>query len=157
MLRLGVAQPPELRDRERRDWNHAGSASVFGGTHLFGQVPRRLGAAGVVPEQSRSDHPTVGVEGDHAVLLARYRDGRDVIQPAGIVDCGPERLPPQLRIDFGPVGMGGPSLRMQCARLGVSDDDLAALGRGVYSGNQGHGGASLSALKRSTANLLESG
>ena len=103
------------------------------------QVRGGLRRPGVVPEQGRAYDVAGLVEADHAVLLAADRDRGHVVEPAGRRDrrlAGPStRRPDRPRCRRG--GVPGRS-RTQPAGVGVADDDLAGLGRGVDPGDQGH-------------------
>jgi hypothetical protein len=145
VLRLGVAQPAQLRDGQRRDRHGADRLRPGGGAGLRVAVPEladevhgRLGGAGVVPEQRLADDGAVRVEHDHAVLLPAHRDGGDVVQAAGVRDGGLQRLPPAVGVDLGAVRVGRAAGAHQGTGLGVAHDDLAGLGGRVHPGDQRH-------------------
>ncbi len=138
VLGLVVAQPAQLRDRERRDRHEAGAVGQGCGPELADQVFRRLRGTGVVPQQGVADDASLGIEGDQAVLLPADRPGLDVIEATGIRDGRLQRDPPCLGIDRRAIGMRSAAGAHDGTRLGVDDDDLAGLGRGVDPENECH-------------------
>ena len=88
---LVLAQPRELRDRERR---HRHRADRVGPRLRAPRSYQRVGLRrrlGVVPELGRPQHPALVVEHDHAVLLARHADRLDVA--AVLVEQRRQRCP----------------------------------------------------------------
>ena len=142
VLRLVVRQPAQFRHGEGGDGDGARGPCPPGRPLGVGavapvralgtdQVARGCGAAGVVPQKRRADHPALRVEHDHAVLLATHRQRAHIVQAPGGVDRLEEGVPPRLGIHFRAIGVGGPPLADDPVRPGVDDDDLAGLGGGV--------------------------
>ena len=75
------------------------------------------------------DGQAVGVEGDHAVLLAGDRDGGGLAAP--VADHGVAGVQPAARVDSGPWRMRRGALREHCAVVGVDEHGLGGLRRGV--------------------------
>ena len=139
VLRLVVAQPAQLGDRERRDRHQPDRVHPRRrAAELVDQVEGGLRGAGVVPQQRRAYDGAGLVEADHAVLLAADRDRRDVVEPAGGRDRLLERVPPGVGVHLGALGMGGGPAADQRTGVRVADDDLAGLGRGVDPGDERH-------------------
>ena len=125
---LVVAQPAQLGDREGGDQHAADRVGARLRTaHLGDQVVGRAGGAGVVPEQGVAHRLAVGVEGDHAVLLAGDGDrvgpleqavGRvvDGAEPGPGIDLGAGRVRSRAYVDDAPV-------------VGVDEERLGRLGR----------------------------
>ncbi len=136
---LVVAEPAQLGDRERRDRHQPDRVDPgLRSAELVDQVERGLGGAGVVPEQSRAYDGSVGVEADHAVLLAADGDRVDVVEPARGLDGLLERVPPRIRMHLGALRVGSVTAAHERTGLRIADDDLAGLGRGVDPGNEWH-------------------
>ena len=72
-------------------------------TELADQVGRSAGRPRVVPQQRRTDHFSLGVEADHAVLLSADRDRGDVVEATGASRRLLQSGPPRGRVDLGPV------------------------------------------------------
>ena len=144
VFRLVVGQPPQLRGGDRSHRHGPDGLGPVPGSvlpRLGDQVRRGLRGTGVVPQQGRAHHGTIGVKADHAVLLRRNGDGVDVVQPSGRRGGLLERGPPGFRVHFRPGRMrSGPAPQLQ-AGLGIADDNLAGLSGAVHSSNQGHGRA----------------
>ncbi len=138
VVRLGVAQPAQLGGGERRDGNDAHPPGVVVRADLGGQVASCRGGAGVVPEQGVADDAALRIEHHHAVLLSGDRHRRDVVETAGVVDGGEQRIPPGGGVDLRPIRMPGAARAHDGSGLQVAYDDFAALGRRVDSGDEGH-------------------
>ena len=142
---LVVGKPAQLGDGQGGHGdasNGVGPGAAAAGLVALPQILDELvggcGAAGVVPQQGRTDDPPVGIEEDHAVLLAADGQGGDVIEPADGVDDLPQRPPPVVGMDLRAGRVGGPGLADEDAGGGVANDDLARLRRGVDAGDEGH-------------------
>ena len=138
VLRLRVAEPAQLRAGERghRDQSRAGDPRLP--AEFLDHLRGRVGAADVVPEEGVADDAALGVERDHAVLLAGDRDGGDVVEPAGVRDRGAKGVPPVAGVDRRAVRVGRATLTDDGAGGGVADRDFAALGRRVDPCHQRH-------------------
>ena len=109
-LRFVRRQPPQLRHRERGDRHRTGGRRPCRGTELGDE----LGGGGrrpcVVPEQRRTDHGTVGVEGHETVLLSGDAEGDDVVvEAAGDGERLAQGGLPGRRVDLG-------ARRVRCRR-----------------------------------------
>lgn len=72
------------------------------------------------------------------MLLGCDREGRNVIETARFSQCGTKRRPPCCRVDLRAVGVRGATFAHQRATVGVTDDDLAGLRRGVDASDKRH-------------------
>lgn len=85
----------------------------------------------VIPQQCRANDVAVLVQGDHSVLLACDGQRGDVGKhPVSHLVEGRE---PRAGRHLGPVRVGGTGLADEDPRLGIADDDLHGLRRGVDS------------------------
>ena len=100
---FSAMQPRQLGDRERCDRHEADSCRPFSRTtrKLFAQPPCVSRGLGVVPQLRGAQDFTIGIERDHAMLLARNTDADDL----GCACLGEryrvgllERTPPRQRI-----------------------------------------------------------
>ena len=140
---LVVGQPAQLGHRERGDRHRPDRLrprrrAVAVAAQLGDQVGGRAAGPGVVPQQRGAYDGAVLVQADHAVLLPAHRDRGDVVEAAGRGRGLLEGVPPGLRVDLGAVGVRGAPRADDLSRLGIADEDLAGLGRGVDSGNERH-------------------
>ena len=101
------------------------------------------GRSRVVPQQSWPDDLALCVEGYHAVLLATDGNGGHIVQAARVDDGSLQGGPPVLRVDLGAVRMGGAAGAHPLPGRRIADDDLARLGAGIDSGDQGANGCLL--------------
>jgi hypothetical protein len=129
VLGFGVAEPSQLRRGERRDRHDARAPGVLVGPDLVDELARRLGRAGVVPEQGIADDAALHVEHDHAVLLPADRDRRDAVEAACVGERREQCAPPGGGVDFGAVGMRGATGTHERPGRGIPDHDLARLRR----------------------------
>jgi hypothetical protein len=136
-LRLGVAQPAQLGDRERRDQHAAGHVGAgLGSAHLLDQR-RGLGRGpGVVPEQRVAHRRAGRVEADQPVLLAAHRDA--VGAPEQAVGRGVHRAQPGPRVDLGAGRVRRRTLPVHGPVVGVHEQRLGGLRRGVDTQDEGH-------------------
>jgi hypothetical protein len=78
------------------------------------------------------------VEADHAVLLSADGEGGDVTQPASFFYRCVERSHPGSWVDFSAYRVWRGTRAEHNSTLCVTDGDLAGLGGGVNSGDEGH-------------------
>jgi hypothetical protein len=134
---LVLGQPAQLGDGERRHRHRPdGRGPGVPAAELGDEVLGGGGGAGVVPEQGVADDLAVLVEADHAVLLAADGDRGHVVQAACVGSRLLDSGPPGGGVDLGAVGVARAAGADQLAGLGVADDDLAGLGRGVDPGDE---------------------
>lgn len=133
--RLVLAQPPQLRARERRHGHDSDPARVFLGTDFGHERRRGLGAADVVPEQGVTHHAPLHVERHEPVLLGGDRDRGDVVQSAGIDDRALECRPPGLGVHLRAGRMRRPAGAHDLSRLQVVHTHLAALRGRIHPGD----------------------
>lgn len=145
VLGFVVRQPAQLGDGEGGDEHAAHGVGPGPGpgrrvtvAELADEVSGGVGAACVVPQERGADDLAVGVEADHAVLLAAHGQSGHVGQSADGVNHLGEGGPPVVGVDLGAVRVAGPGLAHERTGGGVTDDDLAGLGRGVDAGDERH-------------------
>ena len=138
VVRLGVAQPAELGDGERRDGDEPRTGGEIRRAKLLDEVRGGSRGTGVVPQERVTDHVAVGVEGDHPVLLSAHGDGVDVRDAAGIRDRLLYGVPPRGGIDRGAVRVRRATQANLGARREIPDDDLATLSGRVHPCDESH-------------------
>ena len=135
VVRLGIPHPAQLADRGRGNRNEAGRVGPRLGAELADEVGGRLRGTGVVPQQRISHDLAVLVEQHHAVLLAADGHGGHPVEQAPAARLLPRR-PPVAGVDLGAVGVRRTPGAHHLPGVGVADDDLAGLGRGVDPGDE---------------------
>ena len=145
VLGFESGEPAQLGDGERCDGYRADCGRpdlrARRGIAISELRYQRLGVGRrprVVPQQSRSDDVTRRVETHHPVLLRCYRQPSDVVESACFAQRGSEGCRPCRRIYLGTVRVNGAAFAHQSAGLGVTNDDLARLRRGIDPGNERH-------------------
>jgi hypothetical protein len=136
-LGLVVAQPAQLGDRERRHQDAAGHLGTrLRSAHLGDQGRGLGGRPGVVPEQRVAHRLPVVTERDHAVLLTPDRHRVGALEQA----CGGDvdRAQPGPRIHLGPRRMRRLTCTDHAAVIGVDQQCLGRLRRGVDTKDEGH-------------------
>ena len=132
VLRLIVCKPAQFRDRKRGDGDEARSVGpptspsfAISISAFKDQLPRGLGASGVIPQKRRADDLTSLIQADHSVLLPAHAERAHVIQSASRAHGLEEGIPPRLRVDFTSIGVRCTTLSNDLSASGVVDNDLA--------------------------------
>ena len=134
---LVVAQPPQLARGERGDQDAAdGVGAGLRPAHLVDQVARGPGRSGVVPQQRVAHRRTGVVESDHPVLLACHGDRVGTLQHA--LGRGVDGAQPGARVDLGAVRVGRGARLQDAPVVGVDEQCLGRLGRGVDAEDESH-------------------
>jgi len=105
-------------------------------TELLNEICCGARGAGVVPQQRRTHRLTVTIQQHHAVLLTRDRDrphpGQQVARRTV------QRVQPALWVNLSALRVPGRRLADYLPRVGVDDEHLCGLGRGINSGDERH-------------------
>ena len=148
VLGLVIGEPTQLGDGQRCDGNGTrglgppcgalgtGIIAVIGAT-FANKVARSTSRTRVIPQQGRTDDVAFLIQADHAVLLTTDGQGSHIVETAGTFKGLLEGIPPFFGINFGAIRVRGLALANDGGRSGVVDDDLARLGRRIYTGNVG--------------------
>src|SRR5699024_8625702 len=129
-----LAQPAQLCAGERGDGQDSGAGNEVLGPDLGDEIAGGGIAAQIVPQKRVADDASLAVEGDEPVLLAADADRGHIVEAPGGGDRRLQRGPPLLGIHLGAGRVRGRTGAHDGSGVGIGDDDLAALRRGVDSG-----------------------